>query len=233
MPSPRADAELLAAHLLHVSRSEVARLALVGGTPSARGVRRPGRRAGPAGAAAAPDRSGAVPRPRAGGRPGRLRAAAGDRGRRRRRDRRGPSGPRPSGAPSWSSTCAPARPPSPSPWPPRCPQSTVVAVEVSDQARAWAAANIDAIAPGRVDLRAGDVTDPALPRASSADLAGRVDVVVSNPPYIPPGQEPVDPEVRDHDPEVALYGGGAGRAGRPARGRRAGRRAAARRAARS
>ena len=30
--------------------------------------------------------------------------------------------------------------------------------------------------------------------------------MVSNPPYIPPDQEPVDPEVRDHDPEVALYG---------------------------
>ena len=36
-----------------------------------------------------------------------------------------------------------------------------------------------------------------------------VDVVVSNPPYIPVGAVPVDPEVRDHDPEVALYGGSA------------------------
>jgi release factor glutamine methyltransferase len=34
-----------------------------------------------------------------------------------------------------------------------------------------------------------------------------VDVVVSNPPYIPVGMVPVDPEVRDHDPELALYGG--------------------------
>jgi release factor glutamine methyltransferase len=31
--------------------------------------------------------------------------------------------------------------------------------------------------------------------------------VVSNPPYIPVGMVPVDPEVRDHDPELALYGG--------------------------
>jgi release factor glutamine methyltransferase len=30
---------------------------------------------------------------------------------------------------------------------------------------------------------------------------------VSNPPYIPVGMVPLDPEVRDHDPEVALYGG--------------------------
>jgi release factor glutamine methyltransferase len=34
-----------------------------------------------------------------------------------------------------------------------------------------------------------------------------VDVVVSNPPYIPTTAEPLDPEVRDHDPHVALYGG--------------------------
>jgi len=36
-----------------------------------------------------------------------------------------------------------------------------------------------------------------------------VDVVVSNPPYIPVGAVPNDPEVRDHDPDVALYGGSA------------------------
>ena len=29
-----------------------------------------------------------------------------------------------------------------------------------------------------------------------------------HPPYIPPDAEPVDPEVRDHDPDLALYGGG-------------------------
>src|SRR6185369_6435918 len=87
------------------------------------------------------------------------------------------------------------------------PQADVVAVELSEPARAWAAANIAAIAPGRVDLRSGDVTDPAVAE-QLADLLGRVDVVVSNPPYIPPGQEPLEAEVRDHDPEVALYGGG-------------------------
>jgi release factor glutamine methyltransferase len=32
-------------------------------------------------------------------------------------------------------------------------------------------------------------------------------VVVSNPPYIPVGAVPRDPEVRLHDPEHALYGG--------------------------
>jgi release factor glutamine methyltransferase len=84
----------------------------------------------------------------------------------------------------------------------------VVAVEVSPEALAWAAANVDRLAPGRVELRPADVADARAIREALADVAGRADVVVSNPPYVPPGQEPVDPEVRDHDPQVALYGGG-------------------------
>ena len=89
------------------------------------------------------------------------------------------------------------------------PEARVVAVEVSAQARAWAAANIGEIAPGRVDLRAGDVTDRTLRARGPGGLAGRVDVVVEQPAVRPAGPEPVDPEVRDHDPDVALYGGGA------------------------
>ncbi|WP_297081161.1 peptide chain release factor N(5)-glutamine methyltransferase [uncultured Demequina sp.] len=37
---------------------------------------------------------------------------------------------------------------------------------------------------------------------------GCADVVVSNPPYIPPNGVPRDPEVRDFDPPEALYGMG-------------------------
>ena len=51
----------------------------------------------------------------------------------------------------------------------------------------------------------GDVADA---EHSCAELDGSVDVLVANPPYIPPDAEPVDPEVRDHDPDLALYGGG-------------------------
>lgn len=40
-----------------------------------------------------------------------------------------------------------------------------------------------------------------------AHLFGRCDVVLSNPPYIPSGMIPREPEVRDHDPDLALYGG--------------------------
>jgi release factor glutamine methyltransferase len=39
------------------------------------------------------------------------------------------------------------------------------------------------------------------------DLVGLLDVVISNPPYIPNSAIPIDPEVRDYDPELALYGG--------------------------
>ncbi|KGN40032.1 peptide chain release factor N(5)-glutamine methyltransferase [Knoellia aerolata] len=79
------------------------------------------------------------------------------------------------------------------------PQARVHAVEVSDLAVAWATSNRDRLGLD-VDLVHGDAVT-AFP-----ELAG-VDVVVSNPPYIPTTAEPVDPEVRDHDPPVALYGG--------------------------
>lgn len=79
------------------------------------------------------------------------------------------------------------------------PGSEVHAVEVSELAYPFALKNT---APHGVRLVAGDLRD-ALP-----GLDGSVDVVVSNPPYIPPGAVPRDPEVRDHDPELALYGGG-------------------------
>jgi len=87
------------------------------------------------------------------------------------------------------------------------PEARVVAVELDPGAVAWAAENVRRLGLGaRVDLRAGDAV-----RADShvlADLTGAVDVLVANPPYIPPDAEPTEPEVRDHDPALALYGGG-------------------------
>jgi release factor glutamine methyltransferase len=85
------------------------------------------------------------------------------------------------------------------------PAARVVAAELDPMAHAWAARNVAAIAP-RVDLRLGDAV--GADTGALADLAGAVDVVVANPPYIPPGSRPVDPEVADHDPPIALYGGG-------------------------
>ncbi len=82
------------------------------------------------------------------------------------------------------------------------PSARVLAVELSDLAHGWAVANRDRLGLD-VDVRVGDATT-AFP-----ELEGDVDVVVSNPPYIPTDAVPVDPEVRDHDPHVALYGGSA------------------------
>jgi release factor glutamine methyltransferase len=42
------------------------------------------------------------------------------------------------------------------------------------------------------------------------DLDGTVDVVVSNPPYIPLGAVIRDPEVAAHDPALALWSGADG-----------------------
>jgi release factor glutamine methyltransferase len=87
------------------------------------------------------------------------------------------------------------------------PMAHVIAVELSPQACAWAEANLaDLSLTDRVDLRCGDAVRAEVEVLS--DLVGRVDVVVSNPPYIPPGARPVDPEVAEHDPPVALFGGG-------------------------
>ncbi len=81
------------------------------------------------------------------------------------------------------------------------PTATVYAVELSDEARHWAAQNIDEFGDGRVTLVAADAA------TALTELDGTVDVVVTNPPYIPDSQIPADSEVSLHDPDMALYGG--------------------------
>ena len=81
------------------------------------------------------------------------------------------------------------------------PHATVIAVENSPRAFIWARENVRAIGASNLRLVFADLAD-ALP-----ELDGTLDVVVSNPPYIPLGAIPRDPEVRLHDPEHALYGG--------------------------
>ena len=85
------------------------------------------------------------------------------------------------------------------------PGAQVVAVDLSSEAVALTRANSGAVGTLRLRVEQGDVRDPAL----LADLVGKVDVLVSNPPYVPPDAVPREPEVRDHDPDLALYGGGA------------------------
>ncbi|WP_368499539.1 peptide chain release factor N(5)-glutamine methyltransferase [Herbiconiux sp. A18JL235] len=81
------------------------------------------------------------------------------------------------------------------------PHAAVVGVENSPRAFVWAKENLRRVDPGNARLVFIDLAD-ALP-----ELDGTVDVVVSNPPYIPLGAIPRDPEVRLFDPEQALYGG--------------------------
>lgn len=88
------------------------------------------------------------------------------------------------------------------------PYAEVVAVEVSTDAVGWTRRNQRELGL-EVRIVLGDA-DTALP-----ELEDRVDVVVTNPPYIPDGATPIDPEVRDHDPQLALYGGGADGLERP------------------
>lgn len=79
------------------------------------------------------------------------------------------------------------------------PRSSVHAVELSEEALEWARKNTEG---SRVDLRHGDALT-AFP-----DLDGQVDLVITNPPYIPLTEwEYVAPEARDHDPDMALFSG--------------------------
>ena len=78
------------------------------------------------------------------------------------------------------------------------PASEVHAVELDPAAHSWAVRNC---AGSTVDLRLGDMAT-AFP-----ELDGTVDVVVSNPPYIPRGAVVRDPEVATHDPALALWSG--------------------------
>ncbi|MFI7218435.1 peptide chain release factor N(5)-glutamine methyltransferase [Micromonospora maritima] len=88
------------------------------------------------------------------------------------------------------------------------PAARVVAVERSPAALSWlrrnAAARADA-GDRLVEVVAADVTDPGL----LADLVGRVDVLLCNPPYVPRSVV-VPPEVADHDPDEAVFGGADG-----------------------
>lgn len=85
----------------------------------------------------------------------------------------------------------------------------VWAVEASEEAATWTRRNMDAQSETLVEqgsayrLVLGDATSGKV----LAELNGRVDLVISNPPYIPQDRMPTQPEVRNWDPEMALYGG--------------------------
>jgi release factor glutamine methyltransferase len=81
------------------------------------------------------------------------------------------------------------------------PGAVVHATDVSPQALAVARGNAERLGLGqRVTFHHGDLLGPV------QSLRGAVDLLVSNPPYVGRGEsETLAPEVRDHEPPLALY----------------------------
>jgi release factor glutamine methyltransferase len=80
------------------------------------------------------------------------------------------------------------------------PDAEVHATDVSKPALAVASENARRLGlEGRVVFHHGDLLEPV------AHLAGQIDLVVSNPPYVDPAdRDSLAPEVRDHEPQMAL-----------------------------
>jgi release factor glutamine methyltransferase len=79
------------------------------------------------------------------------------------------------------------------------PDATVLGTDLSSEALRIAETNRQRLGlEGRVRLLEGDLLEPV------RDLAGRVDLVASNPPYVAES-DPLPPEVRDHEPRLALF----------------------------
>ncbi|MCH8940354.1 MAG: peptide chain release factor N(5)-glutamine methyltransferase [Chloroflexi bacterium] len=82
----------------------------------------------------------------------------------------------------------------------RLPQATVIATDLSPDALAVARQNIERHdVANQVHLQEGDLL---------SGYDGKLDLIVSNPPYIPDGEVPgLQPEVALHEPSAALGGG--------------------------
>ncbi len=79
----------------------------------------------------------------------------------------------------------------------------VSAVEMDPSAFSYAQRNVSAHAHASVGLVNGDATQAS----TLKELGGQVALVVTNPPYVPSCEAPTQPEAQ-HDPAIALYGGG-------------------------
>lgn len=85
------------------------------------------------------------------------------------------------------------------------PEAKVYAVERSEKARGYLRSNVEKFAP-QVAVVAGDMTDPDLLR----ELDGAVDLVVTNPPYVP--ETPQLQQEVYADPHEAVFSGDDGMA---------------------
>lgn len=82
--------------------------------------------------------------------------------------------------------------------------SEVFAVELSTDAFEYLSRNATHNGLAQENLRNEDL------QVSLSELDGRVDLVISNPPYIPNDAIPIDLEVQLHEPSMSLYGGADG-----------------------
>lgn len=81
------------------------------------------------------------------------------------------------------------------------PYADVSAVEISDDALPYLRENVSRMAPGVA------VSHQSVRDFGEGASASSVDVIVANPPYVPEAETPNDPEVAEFDPPLALYGG--------------------------
>jgi release factor glutamine methyltransferase len=79
--------------------------------------------------------------------------------------------------------------------------SKVFAVEKSEEAFVYLLENAASYGLSENNLRHEDLQN------SLTELDGQVDLVISNPPYIPNDAIPIDLEVQLHEPSISLYGG--------------------------
>ncbi len=96
------------------------------------------------------------------------------------------------------------------------PGSSVYLVEWDAAALEWTKRNVagyrEALASveSTAEVIAADAGDVASVGQPLSGLAGSIDVVCANPPYIPDAMVPREIEVRDHDPAISLFGGADG-----------------------
>lgn len=88
-----------------------------------------------------------------------------------------------------------------------CPAAVVYATEISEEALEVARLNAARMEPRPgVSFLRGDLLQALPPR-----LAGGIDLIISNPPYIREGDfRSLPPEVRDHEPYLSLVAGPTG-----------------------
>lgn len=91
------------------------------------------------------------------------------------------------------------------------PGSEVWAVEKSERTAQWTRRNLEETAKTHPSIASNyhlEIADATL-NPTLSQLDGTIDIVLTNPPYVPLTDVPQQPEVRDYDPQMALYGGSA------------------------